>query len=281
MAPNPQLRLRLLTAAVLAPLFLAAILWLPTPYVMALFALVVAQGAWEWGDLAGLRGHGRLVYVLAIILLLVLLTSQLGHVWLLWLVLVLALLWWLAALAWIRRCEAAGLPQAGDGPSLPLALAGVVVLVPVWTALTVLHGNGGVGIGLLLILLGIVWGADSGAYFAGRRWGRRKLAPRISPGKTWEGAAGGVVVAVAIALSGAWLLGFRSTALLGFALLAVVTALFSIVGDLLESLLKRRRGVKDSGSLLPGHGGVLDRIDSLTAAAPVYVLGLMLQEVRL
>ncbi|HHH36159.1 MAG TPA: phosphatidate cytidylyltransferase [Gammaproteobacteria bacterium] len=281
MAPSAQLQQRLLTAAVLVPLFLAAILWLPTPWVMTLFALVVAQGAWEWAGLAGFAGGLRLAYVIAIVLLLAVLGRFLNHPWLLWLLLGLALTWWLIALAWIRRSETMALPVTGEAPSPMLALAGAVVLVPVWAALSVLHANGSAGIGLLLTLLGIVWAADSGAYFSGRRWGRHRLAPRISPGKTREGAAGGVAAAVVVALPAAWLLGFRGAALVGFVLLAVVTALFSIVGDLLESLLKRRRGVKDSGHLLPGHGGVLDRIDSLTAAAPVYVLGLMLQEVRL
>ncbi len=279
-----QLQQRLLTAAVLAPLFLGAILWLPTLYVMVLFALVVAQGGWEWSALIGMRaGSQRALYVAALLIVLLMVARLLQTPGLLQGLLVLATAWWVAALNWIRRSEAAGgmADATAQGVSWPLALAGFLVLVPVWAALVVLHGNGSAGVWLLLTLMGIVWGADSGAYFAGRRWGRRKLAPHISPGKTWEGVSGGVATAVLIALLAAWLMDFAWASMPGFALLAVVTALFSIVGDLLESLLKRRRGVKDSGALLPGHGGILDRIDSLTAAAPVYTLGLMMEGIRL
>ncbi len=279
-----QLQQRLLTAAVLVPLFLGAILWLPTIYVMVLFALVVAQGAWEWSALIGMRdGRQRVLYVAALLAVLLMVARLLHTPWLLQGLLLLATVWWIAALSWIRRSEVGGaVAAAGEqGVSWSLALAGFLVLVPVWAALVVLHGNGSAGVWLLLTLMGIVWGADSGAYFAGRRWGRHKLAPHISPGKTWEGVSGGVAAALLIALLAAWLMDFGWASMPGFALLAVVTTLFSIVGDLLESLLKRRCGVKDSGSLLPGHGGVLDRIDSLTAAAPVYTLGLMMEGIRL
>lgn len=280
MFPERQLQQRLLTAAVLAPLFLGAIVWLPTVYVMALFALVVAQGAWEWAGLCGLAGRSQLAYMVVMLLILVVLAPLLRIPGLLPGLLLAGTAWWLAALAWVRQAAVAG-PAPGGAPSWPLLGAGFLVLIPVWAALVLLHGNGTPGVWLLLALLGIVWGADSGAYFAGRRWGRHKLAPRLSPGKTWEGVAGGVAAAAVIALLAAWLMDFGWANLLGFVLLAVTTALFSVLGDLFESLLKRRRGVKDSGRLLPGHGGVLDRIDSLTAAAPVYTLGLMLQGVRL
>ncbi len=297
MSPERQLQQRLLTAAILGPLFLGAIIWLPTVHVMTLFALVVAQGAWEWSGLCGLAGRRRLAYVLVLLLVLMTLAPVLHAPFVLPALLVLATLWWVVALAWVRRAAVTGPdarqdigpnigPEAGAGKggtsSAWLLLAiGLLVLVPAWAGLVALHGNGTPGVWLLLALLGIVWGADSGAYFAGRRWGRRRLAPRISPGKTWEGVAGGVAAAFFIALAAGWLMDFGLVSLLGFALLGVLTALFSVLGDLFESLLKRRSGVKDSGRLLPGHGGVLDRIDSLTAATPVYTLGLMLQGVRL
>ena len=123
-----------------------------------------------------------------------------------------------------------------------------------------------------MFLLMLIWVADIGAYFAGRRWGRRKLAPTISPGKTWEGVWGAAAAAAAFALVGAAVLGVGSR-WPGFVAVCMVTVVFSIVGDLFESMLKRQRGVKDSGSLVPGHGGVLDRLDSLLAAAPVFLLG--------
>ena len=156
-------------------------------------------------------------------------------------------------------------------------LVGILVLQPMWIALVTLHGSGALGAELLLYLMVIVWGAESGAYMAGRLWGRTRLVAQISPGKTWEGCYGAIAATLLISGAGVWWFGFKGTMVVGFVLLSVATVLFSIVGDLWESLLKRRRGVKDSGQILPGHGGILDRIDSLTAAAPVFCLGMMLQ----
>jgi len=126
----------------------------------------------------------------------------------------------------------------------------------------------------------LIWGADTGAYFAGRAFGKRKLAPQVSPGKSWEGVAGAMGVTVVVALVGGALLDVSGVALFGLVILSLITVAFSIVGDLMESLMKRRVGVKDSGTLLPGHGGVLDRIDSLTAAAPIFALGVSLLGIR-
>jgi phosphatidate cytidylyltransferase len=161
------------------------------------------------------------------------------------------------------------------GPDTGVFVSGLLVLIPAWAGLVWIHQLSR-GPYLVLFLLVLIWIADSGAYFAGRRWGRRKLAPLVSPGKTREGAYG--------ALAGGLLWGGVLAALYGVSvpqqgclvLLCLLTVVASIVGDLYESLSKRERGVKDSGSLLPGHGGILDRIDSLTAAAPVFALGLHL-----
>jgi phosphatidate cytidylyltransferase len=157
-------------------------------------------------------------------------------------------------------------PGAVSSPSA--AVAGLVVLVPAWLALSQLHAHNPL---FMLFLLLLVVAADVGAYFAGRRFGRHKLAPRVSPGKTWEGVGGGVVGATIVAIIGAlWL----HMPFLLFIALCVVVVFASIVGDLTESLFKRHAGLKDSGNLLPGHGGVLDRVDSITAAAPVFLVGL-------
>lgn len=145
-----------------------------------------------------------------------------------------------------------------------------------WLAIVALHGNGADGPRTVLFLLVLVWVADSGAYLAGRRWGRRKLAPGLSPGKTWEGVLGAGVGA--LVLGAGWSLFYRYPfgLALAFVTLCVSTVVVSVVGDLFESWMKRGCGVKDSGSIFPGHGGLLDRIDSLTAAAPWFVGGLSL-----
>ncbi|ROR32219.1 phosphatidate cytidylyltransferase [Inmirania thermothiophila] len=256
---------RLLTAAVLLPLTVAAILGLPTVWLALPFVLVTAGAGWEWARLTGLAGAAAAAYAAAVAAgVAALLVAGEGAVRLVaWL----ALAWWLAAAVLVVRYPGPGrMRRAVWG----WRAAGLLVLVPACAAALAVHGRPG-GAGLLLYLLVVVWAADSGAYLVGRRWGRHRLIPRVSPGKTWEGLAGGVLAAMAAALAAA-------AAGLGggpswFALTLAV-ALSSVVGDLLESLVKRERGVKDSGGLLPGHGGLLDRIDSITAAAPVYLVGL-------
>jgi phosphatidate cytidylyltransferase len=152
-----------------------------------------------------------------------------------------------------------------------VALAGIVVLLPSWALLVRLHKEGALGAELAFTLLLIVWAADVGAYAFGRLLGRTKLAPAVSPGKTWEGVTGGLLAAgLAAAMAAGWL-GLPTARLVA---LGVATALISVLGDLTQSMFKRNVGLKDSGKLLPGHGGVLDRIDSLTAAVPAFVVGL-------
>jgi phosphatidate cytidylyltransferase len=149
-----------------------------------------------------------------------------------------------------------------------------VVLVPAWWALVALHGVSPSGRYYLLFLLVLVWVADSAAYFSGRLWGTNKLAPRISPGKTWEGVWGALIAGLVLGVLGVILFGVQGSRWVAFVALCAATVAFSILGDLAESAFKRQSGLKDSGQLLPGHGGILDRVDSLTAAAPVFMLGL-------
>jgi phosphatidate cytidylyltransferase len=263
-----MLKTRLVTAAVLVALLLVVLFYLPAGAGIGFTAALVLLGAWEWAAFAGLtESNSRLLYTLAIAVACAYAwdeTNQPQH----WLVLMqLAAVWWAIAFAWLALRPTAVNRYAA-------ALAGVVVLVPAWVGMgRLLKIDEGASRGeeLFLFLLVLVWAADIGAFFAGKRFGRLKLAPRVSPNKTWEGVCGGVLLGLAVAFAGA--LWFRYP-VLPFVALCVAVVLASIVGDLTESMFKRFAGVKDSGTMLPGHGGVLDRIDSVTSAAPFYVLGL-------
>jgi phosphatidate cytidylyltransferase len=263
-----MLKQRVITASVLALIALWLVLELPAAGFGAALLAVVLLCAWEWADLAGLaQPRGRLLFgglVLALILAVWPLADRTTVVAGLMIPVFAA---WCGVLPWLWRH--AKQPQRQDRP-LMIGAAGVAALAAAWLALMGLRNE--FGPGHVLFLLMLIWVADIGAYFAGRRWGRRKLAPAISPGKTWEGVWGAAAAALAFALVGAAVLGVGSR-WPGFVVVCMATVGFSIVGDLFESMMKRQRGVKDSGSLLPGHGGVLDRLDSLIAAAPVFLLG--------
>ncbi len=257
-----MLRQRVITALVLAPFVFLVILWVPHALTAAVLALLVIAGAWEWSAFPGFTQYSaRLAYV-AFIAMCVVATWYIGvDSAQLDLLLYAALTWWVLALLWIALAP-------GKVNRLTAVVAGVFVLVPVWLALVRLHAQGPQ---LLLFLLMLVVAADIGAYFAGRAFGKHKLAPKVSPGKTWEGVFGGLAAAALMAAVGVWWFNMNAVP---FMALCIVVAVASVIGDLTESLFKRHAGLKDSGSLLPGHGGVLDRVDSVTAAAPVFILGL-------
>lgn len=263
-----MLRTRILTAAVLACILLSGLFLLPPAWAVAAFGAVFTVGAWEWAGFGALRGGAaRAVYAGAVAVLL-----YLAWVWTadpvhLILLLRAAILWWLIALLWLS------LAPSRHRSAVVLA-CGLPVLVPAFAALARLQvASQGFARGpfIVLWLVLLVISADIGAYFAGRRWGRRKLAPRVSPGKTWEGALGGLVLVALVAFGGASHFGLQA---LPTVIFGAAVGVFSIIGDLTESMFKRAAGLKDSGVLLPGHGGLLDRIDSVTAAAPLYALGL-------
>lgn len=268
-----MLKQRVITALVLVPLILGPIIYFPTPWLYLFLSTVGLLAAWEWTALMGLTTTApRAAYLLLVAVLLALawyLGSVGQGVW----VLVSGALWWSKALGMI-----AGYPvnfrTRPPGAAL-LAVYGLLMLVPAVFGLAMLHAAGH-GVLRLFFLFGLVWMADIGAYFAGRRFGKRKLAPEVSPGKTVEGAIGGFAGALLITASAPWVFGAGQFVWWQLLLLCVVVIVASIIGDLTESLFKRHRGVKDSGTLLPGHGGILDRIDSLLAAAPVLALGLTL-----
>lgn len=260
-----MLRQRIATGLFAGLALLAAVLLLPPPWLAALFLVAILVAGYEWSRLAGVGNRLEHVACLAA------LSGIIAVLWLLpqW--------WraalWLACAFWVAAVLAVAYPAVAETlRSKAVALAaGVLALAGAWLALVAISMSvDGPGAAWLVIWLFVgTTVADSGAYFIGRRFGRRRLAPRISPGKTWEGALGGALGLVAWGIAGALL--FEGD--LGVWLAATAPlAVLAVAGDLFESLLKRLRGVKDSGGLLPGHGGLLDRIDSALATAPVFAL---------
>lgn len=255
-----MLKTRIITAIVALAALGIVLFVVPAQMAELIIAVLVLAGAWEWSGFLSLSSPiSRSAYVAIIGALIVASYAMLPAVSVL--ALQVAFIWWFAAFIW-------ALFFPTPIPLFIRWLAGVLVLVPLFIALIALYRNGP---GILLFALLIVWAADAGAYFAGKQFGRVKLAPSISPGKTWEGVLGGVLVVALLAIIAAYWSDTRLAVLLPFCL---AVAALSIVGDLTVSMFKRTAGVKDSGSLFPGHGGVLDRIDSVAAAAPLFALGL-------
>lgn len=265
-----MLKQRVITGGCLASLMVWAVLALPTVYLGLLLLLVVMAASWEWGVILGLPSRLRWAYCGLVVGFIGLAWGLRNQGLFLWGLLLLSGAYWCYVVFWLRRYAAH--PEQPD-PWLIWALTGVLQMLSTWFALIYLHQSVEFGPGYTLFLMALVWLADTAAYFAGRRWGKHKLAPTISPGKTREGALGALGFSLGFALLGGWWLATESWLI--FIFVAMFTAVFSIIGDLFESMAKRQHGIKDSGSILPGHGGVLDRVDSLTAAAPVFLLGLL------
>lgn len=265
-----NLRRRTQTVLWLAPLVVGAVLLLPTWAFAVFLGAAMLVAAWEWCGLAGIGGRrARALYLGLMVLVL-------GGLWhwstQTWPPLLLAsLFWWIAQSLILPRIQRID-PVVEIRPML--LITGILILASTWAALLSLHQIESRGPGLVLSLMILMATADSAAYFVGRRWGRTKLAPAVSPGKTRAGAYGALVGAALVGLLIAVWLGLAPLGVLAVVLLCILVAMLSIIGDLYESLLKRRRQLKDSSQLLPGHGGLLDRIDSLTAAAPLYALGM-------
>ena len=266
-----MLKQRIATAVALIALFLAADFFLSTAAWGALLLAPIALGAWEWATLARFSKAGHVVFVSVVLgscLALLRGSAEADSGVVASAALIAAVAFWVGIVpVWLNR--------AWQPRSLAvLAMVGWLVLVPGWYGAVVLHRDPGI----LLALLAVVWIADSAAFFTGRRWGRHKLAPAISPGKTWEGVVGAFVAVLlyALILEQAVFPGFSGMRIGGLYPLVVCMTGLGILGDLFESWMKRQAGVKDSGTLLPGHGGVLDRIDALTAAVPLAALWTLL-----
>ena len=263
---RPMLRTRIITALILAPSIIAAIYLLPTQGLAWLLWALAATAAWEWAGLSGLSApRQRAVYVLALTVVFIAL-SLLPSVQLP-LLYALAVIWCLALVAVMIYPAAAGWIRF----RWLVGLLGAFILPGAVVALVTVHRLPD-GANWMLFVLVICWAADIGAYFAGKALGRHKLAPAVSPGKTWEGAAGGLTLAMVVC-PGILLAADRLS--LDWALVLVGLVGISIVGDLFESLLKRATGIKDSSQLLPGHGGVLDRVDSILSVTPFFTLWML------
>ncbi|MCP5160096.1 MAG: phosphatidate cytidylyltransferase [Hahellaceae bacterium] len=266
-----MLKQRIITALILAPIAIGGIFFLDPQRFAWFIGFVIVLGAWEWANLAGFEapvtrwGYAGLIAL-----------ALFASGWLpMGLVLGLGGLWWVVALLLVVSYPAS--TNLWQAPFVRLVM-GVCVLVPTWKALVFVRSASLSAVPdlsnlwVILYIMLLVWGADVGAYFAGRAWGNKKLAPKVSPGKSWAGVYGGMVSIAIIGCVASALLSLPLVLAFKLVSISLLTGMFSVLGDLLESMLKRHRGIKDSSQLLPGHGGVLDRIDSLTAAIPVFTL---------
>ena len=264
-----MLRQRFITAAILAPLFLAIIGFLPSSFVAIVLGLIVLIGAWELSQLVQLTQKPQQTLYIVLFSLAMAIGYTVITAAVLQPIQLIATISWIGLTVWalLRRRL---LPTiAGRRPGM--LLIGSLILYIAWITLINIHQTAGPVwlIGLFIL----IWAVDIGAYFAGRQWGKRQISPQISPGKTWAGALGATAAAILYAIGfGVW----QSVPLFSLIVLSCLVTWLSIGGDLAESALKRQAGVKDSGTLLPGHGGILDRIDSLLAAAPAYAVGISL-----
>jgi phosphatidate cytidylyltransferase len=280
---------RIITASILAPLVILAVFQLSSTYFSLVFGLIILVAAWEWGNLAGISSP-----VKRSLLLLALVLPMLGvHFWtqlleivaqgfdwpdvrdysgaLDWLVII-PVLFWILVMILIRNTPS-GLLKL-ELKTRYKALIGWFVLLSAWMFFSRLRAFYDVEMAFYFLIL--IWAADIVAYFVGKKYGQTKLAPEISPGKTLAGMYGALIAGLVCAIALSLIYGFDLMIASDFVLLSVLTVLLSIYGDLFFSLVKRQRGVKDSGSILPGHGGILDRIDSLIAAAPFFYAGIFL-----
>jgi phosphatidate cytidylyltransferase len=261
-----MLKQRIITALILLPIALCGFFLLEGAGFALFIGLVVIMGAWEWARLAGFTAQPvRVAYAALVALLLFFMHMFPGLApW----VLGAAVLWWLLATFLVLTYPRTSEHWASAACKLVI---GLLILLPAWQGLILIKQQS-LGNWLIMAVMVLVWGADIGAYFSGRAFGKRKLAPHVSPGKSWEGVYGGLLLSLLItAVVGVvrdWSWAQMLMGLIG----AAIVVFISVVGDLTESMFKRQSGIKDSSNLLPGHGGVLDRIDSLTAAIPVFAV---------
>ncbi|MEY2701182.1 MAG: phosphatidate cytidylyltransferase [Pseudomonadota bacterium] len=281
-----MLKHRVITALVLVPLVVAAVLWLPQIWFAYIWGIFILAGVWEWSALSGLASRGsRLAYIA--LALAIMLTARWWGEYLLDYLVWPVIAWWVAICMLMRQWPKR-LVERHYSMGLKLAL-GMFILMSSWILLVWMRVN--FGVLHVLYLLVLIWSADIAAYFVGKNWGMTPLMPDISPGKTVEGLWGALIATLILSAcvgtaykfwGESWgRQAFPATMITDFVFISLLTVVVSVGGDLFESLMKRQSGVKDSGSLLPGHGGVLDRIDSLLAATCIFYAGCLLREIYL
>jgi phosphatidate cytidylyltransferase len=258
---------------------IGGIFFLPIEQFAYFIGFIVTVAAWEWANLSGYESPVARIGYAALIAVTIAATAYLmdSHTETHRIILALGAAWWLLACVLVVQYP----KQVSLWQAKPVrAILGLFVLIPMWVGFMTLKSQPYSALIIVYVML-LIWGADTGAYFAGKTWGNKKLAPNVSPGKSWAGFWGGLattgLIAIIFSLCGnQWL---HPMMMEDFALLAVmtfITAIISVMGDLVESMMKRHRGIKDSSQLLPGHGGVLDRIDSMASAVPVFAFFMLL-----
>ncbi len=271
-----MLKQRIITALILASVVLWALFGLSDTYLLVLFATILLAGAWEWGKLAEII---KPVYKAGFLIL------QAGMMWfasrlfefdsnIVILILASVVMVWFLILFWLALYERGTLQIKLS--VLSRTFLGLILLPATFLSVAFILQVVDNDRFLVLLMFLLIWGADVAAYFSGRAFGKNKLAPKISPAKTWEGVVGALLMTVVISITAGWLLNYPASLLPKLIIVSLFVVSISIVGDLFESIMKRQVGIKDSGNILPGHGGVLDRIDSMIAASPVYALGIHL-----
>ncbi len=271
---NSGLKQRVITGVVLIVAVVLGVLFLSNPlFAVATLIVFISLGGWEWGRLVGLEELPRGIFVTGLLVV-----ACIAYLWLdiRWAIITAGVLAWVVALVLLSFYK--------QGTALYkknkwiLRLAGFFVLLPAWVALITLHATHPL---LVLYLIFLVAIADSGAYFTGKALGKNKLAPQLSPGKTREGALGGLAGVFVWSILGAWFFSLSGADWIYFIALSVASGMLSVSGDLFESLIKREAGMKDSGNILPGHGGILDRVDGLIAVLPLFTLGVFWAAIKI
>ncbi len=262
------LKQRVITASILITTVLLGVLLLPSVwFAVAALLVFISIGGWEWSRLISLEGFHRGLFVAWLLV-----AAYFAYRWsdMRWFVMVLGIVWWAFVLVLLAIYEKGSVLYKEN--KWILRISAFFVLTPAWIALISLHA---LHLSLVLYLIALVAMADTGAYFSGKAFGKNKLAPELSPGKTREGVFGGLLGASILAIFAAWYFALPAQDWIYFILLSMVVAMMSVAGDLFESLMKREVGLKDSGNILPGHGGILDRVDGLLAALPIFTMGML------